>query len=73
MDPIATARYGLMAASNRFEAAASRIAGAPGDAGVDLATELVDVIQAKQAFSANLSVIRYAQDMWDSLLAVQSR
>ena len=73
MDPIATARYGLMAASNRFESAASRIAGAPGDAGVDLATEFVEVIQAKQAFSANLSVIRYAQDMWASLLAVQSR
>ena len=73
MDPIATARYGLMAASNRFETAASRIAGANGDSGVDLATEFVEVIQAKQAFSANLSVIRYAQDMWASLLAVQSR
>ena len=73
MDPIATARYGLMAASNRFESAASRIASAQGDGGVDLATEFVEVIQAKQAFSANLSVIRYAQDMWDSLLAVQSR
>lgn len=73
MDPIATARYGLMAASNRFESAASRIAGAPGDGGVDLATEFVEVIQARQAFSANLSVIRYAQDMWESLLAVQSR
>jgi len=73
MDPIATARYGLMAASNRFESAASRIASAPGDAGVDLATEFVEVIQAKQSFSANLSVVRYAQDMWASLLAVQSR
>ncbi len=73
MDPIATARYGLMAASNRFETAASRIAGAPGDNDVDIATEFVEVLQAKQAFSANLSVIRYAQDMWDSLLAIQSR
>ena len=73
MDPIATARYGLMAAANRFETAASRIAGAPGDGGVDLATEFVEVIQARQAFSANLSVIRYAQDMWASLLSVQAR
>ena len=73
MDPIATARYGLMAASNRFETAASRIAGAPADHGIDVATEFVEVIQARQAFSANLSVIRYAQDMWASLLAVQSR
>ena len=73
MDPIATARYGLMAASNRFETAATRIVGAPGDTSVDLAREFVEVIQARQAFSANLSVIRYAQDMWDSLLAIQSR
>lgn len=73
MDPIATARYGLMAASNRFEAAATRIAGASADNNVDLATEFVEVIQAKQSFSANLSVIRYAQDMWDSLLAIQAR
>jgi hypothetical protein len=73
MDPIATARYGLMAASNRFETAATRIVSAPTDPGVDLASEFVEVIQAKHTFSANLSVIRYAQDMWDSLLAIQSR
>ena len=73
MDPIATARYGLMAASNRFEAAATRIVGAPGDAGVDLGEQFVEVIQAKHAFSANLSVIRFAQDMWDSLLRIQVR
>ena len=73
MDPIATARYGLMAASNRFEAAATRIVGPPGDAGVDLGEQFVEVIQAKHAFSANLSVIRFAQDMWDSLLRIQVR
>jgi flagellar basal body rod protein FlgC len=73
MDPIATARYGLLAASNRFETAATRIASAPSDNSVDLATQFVEVIQAKHAFSANLSVIRYAQDMWDSLLAIQAR
>lgn len=73
MDPIDTARYGLMAASNRFEAAATRIVGAPGDASIDLASEFVEVIQAKHAFSANLSVIRFAQDMWDSLIRIQAR
>lgn len=73
MDPISTARYGLIAASNRFETAATRIVSAPGDTGVDLGAEFVEVIQAKHAFSANLSVIRYAQDMWDSLLDIQSR
>ena len=73
MDPIDTARYGLMAASNRFEAAATRIVAAPGDASVDLGEQFVEIIQARQAFSANLSVIRFAQDMWDSLIRIQSR
>lgn len=74
MDPIATARYGLMAASQRFETAATRIAGmGGGDATVDLGEQMVEMVQAKQAFSANISVIRYAQDMWDSLIGLQSR
>lgn len=73
MNPIATARYGLLAGSNRFETAAARIASAPSDSSVDLATEFVEMIQAKQSFSASLSVIRYTQDMWDSLLALQTR
>ena len=73
MDPIDTARYGLMAASNRFEAAATRIADAPGDASVDLGEQFVEVIKARHAFSANLSVIRFARDMWDSLIRIQAR
>jgi hypothetical protein len=31
------------------------------------------MIQAKHAFSANLSVMRFAQDMWKSLLDLQTR
>ncbi|OHB30315.1 MAG: hypothetical protein A2790_05775 [Phenylobacterium sp. RIFCSPHIGHO2_01_FULL_69_31] len=75
MDPISTARYGLMAASRRFEASAVNIAtmGVEGEPEVDLAKETVGMIEAKTAFSANLSVIRFAQDMWDSLLQLQSR
>ncbi|WP_068874278.1 MULTISPECIES: flagellar basal body rod C-terminal domain-containing protein [unclassified Phenylobacterium] len=75
MDPISTARYGLMAASRRFEASAVNIAtmGVEGEPEVDLAKETVDMIEAKTAFSANLSVIRFAQDMWDSLLQLQTR
>jgi flagellar basal body rod protein FlgC len=34
---------------------------------------MVDITQAKQAFTANLSVIRFSQDMWDDLLAIQNR
>ena len=72
MDPIATARYGLTAASHRFEASAVRIANARSDDGVDLGEEIVGLVQAKHAFSANLTVIRFAQDMWDALLKLQS-
>ena len=59
MDPIATAQYGMLAASRRFEASASRVAqmGAPG-AEVDLAAEVVSQITAKHEFSANASATR---------------
>ena len=73
MDPIATARYGLMAASRRFEASATQIANMRSDDSVDVGQEVVDMVQAKHAFTANLSVIRFAQDMWDSLLQLQTR
>ena len=75
MDPISTARYGLMAASRRFEASAVNVAtmGVEGAPDTDLAKETVDMIQAKTAFSANIQVIKFAQDMWDSLLQLQSR
>ena len=72
MDPIVTAQYGLMAASRRFEASATQIANMRGDDSVDVASEVVNMVQAKHAFSANLTVIRFAQDMWDSLLKLQT-
>lgn len=72
MDPIATARYGLTAASRRFEASAVQIANQRADDSVDLGGEIVNMVQAKHAFSANLTVIRFAQDMWDSLLQLQT-
>ena len=72
MDPIATARYGLMAAAQRFEASATQIAqGGASDAG-DLAEGIVGLTEAKTAFKANAMVIRFAEDMWDSLLDIQS-
>ena len=73
MDPIATARYGLMPAERRFEASAVKIATMRSDESVDVGHEIVEMVQAKNAFSANLSVIRFAQDMWDSLLQLQSK
>lgn len=72
MDPIATARYGLMAATQSFERSAVRVAtqGVEGS-DVDVGQEMVGMIEAKTAFSANISVIKFAQDMWDSLLDLQ--
>ena len=70
MDPISTARYGMMAASRQLTASANRIAGSPG---VDYAAEAVNQIEAKQAFKANVGVIKVADEMWQSLLDLQTR
>ena len=69
MDPISTARYGMMAATQQLNAAASRIAG--GGDSIDYASGAVDMIEAKQAFKANVGVIRVADEMWQSLLDLQ--
>ncbi len=73
MDAISIARGGVAAAERRFEAAASRIVqgSAAGDA--DLAEGMVEMVQAKHQFSANLQVIRFADEMWRALLDIQGR
>jgi len=43
------------------------------DPGVDYAHEAVEQLKAKHEFKANLQVIRFADEMWQSLLAIQSR
>jgi flagellar basal body rod protein FlgC len=73
MDPISTARSGLMAASARFERSANRVANMWTDPSVDLVEETVEQVKAKTEFKANLQVIRFADEMWDSLLAIQSK
>ena len=72
MDPISTARYGMMAASQSFEASANRVANMAADPSVDYAQEAVTQIQAKHAFSANAGVIKVADKMWDALLSLQT-
>lgn len=71
MNPIATAQYGMLAASRRFDASASRVAqmGVPGQE-VDLPREIVEQITAKTELSANISVLRTAQDMTGDLLDI---
>ena len=73
MDPISIARYGMMAATQRLDASASRVAGMAADSSVDYASEAVTQIEAKQAFSANVGVIKIADQMWQSLLDLQTR
>jgi flagellar hook protein FlgE len=73
MDPISTARYGMMAATRQLTASASRIAGAAGGGAADYATEAVTQIEASQAFKANVGVIKVADEMWQSLLDLQKR
>jgi flagellar hook-associated protein FlgK len=70
MDPISTARYGMMAAAQQLSSSANRIA-AGGDS-LDYAGEAVNTIEARQAFSANVGVIKVADEMWQSLLGLQS-
>ncbi len=74
MDPIATARYGMLAAQQSLSASAARVAGMADPASdVDYAQEAVGQIQAAQAFKANVGVIKVANEMWDSLLSLQAR
>ena len=71
MDPIATAQYGMLAATRRFDASAGRVArmGVPGQE-ADLAREVVEQVTAKTELSANISVLRTAQDMTGDLLDI---
>ncbi len=73
MDPISTARYGMMAATQQLTASANRVAAMAGGDPGDYATEAVNQIEAKQAFSANARVIRIADEMWNALLDIQSK
>jgi hypothetical protein len=73
MDPLSIARGGLMAATARFEASAERTARMGGDDSADPAAEAVTQIEAKTQFSANLGVIRIADEMWRSLLDIQTK
>jgi flagellar hook protein FlgE len=72
MDPISTARYGMMAASRQLAQSASRVANLGQDPSVDYGTEAVSQIEAKQSFTADVHVIKVADEMWQSLLDIQS-
>jgi flagellar basal body rod protein FlgG len=73
MDPLTTASHGMMAAQSAFEASADRIASMGDNPEVDPVVELVAQIGARQAFAANVAVVRFSDQMWRSLLELQVR
>ena len=73
MDPIATARYGMMAAARRLEASAGQVA-RMGDGGeIDLAQEAASQIDAGRQFTASSRILDVADEMWRALIDLQSR
>ena len=67
MQVFAIATAGITAASDRFAASAVRTATDPLG---DLAGETVERMSAKTAFSANIAVLKTADDMYGSLLDI---
>jgi hypothetical protein len=72
MDPLSIARYGMMSAEAACSASAQRVAQSDGSDGVDDAQDTVAQIEAKQQFAASAKVVRIADEMWRSLMDVQS-
>jgi flagellar hook protein FlgE len=69
MQVMAIASAGLQTSMQRFEQSAQRTAAASSPyADVDLAQEVVEQVSARSAFSANVSVIRTANQMMGELL-----
>ena len=65
-----SAMGGMQRQVARFERAAGSIAQAP-EGGGDLVADTVEQIDAKAAFSANLSVIRTADEMLGTLINIK--
>ncbi len=73
MDVSSIALGGLQQAQGQVEKAASRISaagsGSPADT-VDLSQNMVALLSAKSEFSANLNVLKVADEMQKSLVSV---
>ncbi len=72
MDPISTARYGMMAATQQLTASANRIAAGGPSGDVDYASEAVTQVQAATSFKAASGIAQIADEMWQSLLNLQA-
>jgi flagellar hook protein FlgE len=60
----------LTSASGRFERTSARLLEAASGAGGDVAAPLVEMIAAKTQFKAGVAVVRFADEMWDTLLDI---
>jgi len=71
MSSLAIGAAGLHAATQRFETSAARIARfGTGPEPVDLATEMVTIIEAKADFKAAAKIVGVARDMDRALLDI---
>lgn len=72
MQILAIAQAGLIAAVRRLDASAQRSAQNPQpNADIDYVGETIEQIEAKHAFSANVSVIKTADQMMGELLDIR--
>lgn len=71
MTAIPHAAVALTSALGRFDSAASRaVEAATGADDAALGEAMVDLIEAKTQVKASVAVIRFADEMWDALLAI---
>ena len=62
---------GMQRAADRFEASASRVARTGTGLGdVDIASEMVEVMEAKAAFKASTTIVRVADEMTGSAIDI---
>lgn len=62
---------GMQRAADRFEASASRVARyGTGLGDVDIASEMVEVLEAKAAFKASTAIMRVADEMAKSTIDI---
>lgn len=71
MSVISSASSGMRAASSRLESSASKIARiGDGSGDVDMAGEMINVLQAKFEFQANAKMARIGSDMMKSAIDI---
>ncbi|MEO5807680.1 flagellar basal body rod C-terminal domain-containing protein [Devosia sp.] len=71
MSVISSANYGMRAATSRLESSASKIARiGDGSGDVDVAGEMINVLQAKFEFEANAKMARAGGDMLKSAIDI---